>query len=82
MDAAAAPARGRRVIVLKAPGDREPGLPRWRRWAMDHRCAKRITIRAAAHAKQTPGKKRCPASEPEFALVGHVTSLSKAGQLE
>ena len=60
IDAAATAGRRRYVIVLKAPGDCEPGLPRRRRWAMDHRRAKRIAIRESAHAKQTPRKQRRP----------------------
>ena len=54
IDSAATARRRRCVIVLEAPGDREPGRPRWRRWAMNHRRAERVAIRESAHAKQTP----------------------------
>jgi hypothetical protein len=76
IDAAATARRRRRVFVLEAAGDGEPGLPgRWRR-AVDHRRAERSAIRESAHAEETPRKKRRLACEAEFALVDHGTNQS------
>ncbi len=71
INATATARRWRCVIVLEAPGDCEPRVPRRRRWAMDHRRAKCIAIREPAHTKETPRKKRRLAREPEFALDDH-----------